>query len=60
MEQKYVATFFYWSGFAAEGMPPQPIWLDIGDGTCSFSIGMPNNPDPMATGTCAPSNMTQV
>ena len=47
-------SFFYYTGFEKDGMPPQPIWIDTeGPGTpCSFSIGMQYNPDPKASGWC--------
>ena len=43
---------FYWSGFEETGMEPQPMWFNNGNSSCNFSIGEPDQQDPMARGRC--------
>ena len=30
---------FFWDGFHLMGLGPQPIWFDVGEDHCKFSIG---------------------
>jgi hypothetical protein len=43
---------FWWDGFMEMGLPPMPIWFDVTEDSCRFSIGKKDNEDPKAIGDC--------
>lgn len=49
----YTPLYFYWTGFEEMGLPPLPVWFDVTEDSCKFSIGEKNSKKPESVGTCS-------